>query len=135
MTVLDWAIVAFTVSLALWGYRQGLVVGALTLVGFALGAFAGSRLGPVLLSQGSSSPYAPLCAAVGALVVGAITAVGVESFALGLREKLIRRVSVHRIDGAGGAALIATVGLGLAWVFGAVALHAPATARLRADVQ
>ncbi len=135
MTVLDWAIVAFIVSLALWGYRQGLIVGALTMVGFGLGAFAGSRLAPLVLSQGSSSPYAPLCAAVGALLFGALAAVGVESFALGLRARLIQRVSLHRIDGAGGAALIAVVGLGLAWVFGAVALHAPATARLRADVQ
>src|SRR6478609_6380937 len=135
MTVLDWAIIAFTVSLALWGYRQGLIVGALTLVGFGLGAFAGSRLGPLVLSQGSESPYAPLCAAVGALLAGALVAVAVESFALGLRAKVIRRPVLHLADGAGGAALIAAVALGLAWVFGAVALHAPGTARLRADVQ
>jgi S1-C subfamily serine protease len=135
MTVLDWAILAFTASLALWGYRQGLIVGALTLLGFGAGAFAGSRLGPLVLTDGSSSPYAPLCAAVGALLVGAVVAVGAESFALSLRARLIRRSSLHRLDGAGGAALIAAVGLGLAWVFGAVALHAPATARLRADVQ
>jgi S1-C subfamily serine protease len=38
-------------------------------------------------------------------------------------------------DGAGGAALIASVALGVVWVFGAVALHAPGTAQLRADVQ
>ncbi len=135
MTVLDWAIVAFTIAFGLWGYRQGLIVGALTLVGFAVGAFAGSRLGPLLLSQGAESPYAPLCAALGALVAGAFAAVAVESFALGLREKIIRRPSLHRVDGAGGAALVAAVALGLAWVFGAVALHTPATERLRADVQ
>jgi S1-C subfamily serine protease len=135
VTVLDWAIVAFTLALGLWGYRQGLVVGALTLVGFAIGAFAGSRLGPLLLSQGAASPYAPLCAALGALLSGALAAVAVESFALGLRAKIVRRPTLHRVDGAGGAALIAAVGLGLAWVFGAVALHAPATEKLRADVQ
>lgn len=135
VTVLDWAIVAFTIALALWGYRQGLVVGALTLVGFGFGAFAGSRVGPLLLSKGSESPYAPLCAALGALLVGALVAVAVESFALGLRAKVIRRQVLHLADGAGGAALIASVALGLAWVFGAVALHAPATERLRADVQ
>jgi S1-C subfamily serine protease len=136
VTVLDWAIVAFTVALALWGYRQGLVVGAMTLAGFAAGAFAGSRLGPFVLSQGSESPYAPLCAALGALMAGALAAVAIESFALGLRERLIaRRRTLHLADGAGGAALIASVALGLAWVFGAVALHAPATEKLRADVQ
>ena len=135
VTVLDWAIVAFTIALGLWGYRQGLIVGALTLVGFGLGAFVGSRLGPLVLSKGSESPYAPLCAALGALLAGALIAVAVESFALGLRAKLIRRPVLHLADGAGGAALIAAVALGLAWVFGAVALHAPGTARLRADVQ
>jgi S1-C subfamily serine protease len=135
VTVLDCAIVAFTFALALWGYRQGLIVGAMTLVGFALGAFAGSRLGPLFLSQGSESPYAPLCAALGALIAGALVAVAVESFALGLRAKVIRRPVLHLADGAGGAALIASVALGLAWVFGSVALHAPGTARLRADVQ
>jgi S1-C subfamily serine protease len=135
VTVLDWAIVAFTLALGLWGYRQGLIVGAMTLVGFAGGAFAGSRLGPLVLSQGSESPYAPLCAALGALLAGALVAVAVESLALGLRARVIRRPVLHLADGAGGAALIAAVALGLAWVFGAVALHAPGAERLRADVQ
>ena len=135
MTILDWAIVAFTIALALWGYRQGLIVGALTLVGFAAGAFAGSRVGPLLLARGSHSPYAPLCAAIGALLAGALTAVALETFALGLRERFVRRPALLFADGAGGAALIASVALGLAWVLGAVVLHAPSTARLRADVQ
>ena len=135
MTVLDWGIVAFTLALGLWGYRQGLIVGALTLVGFAVGAFLGSRIGPLVLQQGSESPYSPLFAALGALLVGAVVAVTLESLALGLRAKVIRRKALHLADGAGGAALIASVALGLVWVFGAVALHAPGTARLRADVQ
>jgi S1-C subfamily serine protease len=135
MTVLDWAIVAFTIAFALWGYRQGLVVGMLTLLGFAAGAFAGSRIGPLLLSDGSHSPYAPLFAAMGALIAGALAAVTVESLALGLRERLVRRGALRLADGAGGAALIATVALGLIWVFGAVVLHAPGTAELRSDVQ
>jgi Trypsin-like peptidase domain/Colicin V production protein len=135
VTVLDWAIIAFTLALALWGYRQGLIVGALTLGGFGLGAFLGSRVGPVLLSQGHDSPYAPLCGAIGALLVGALAAVALEGFALALRRRLIRHPFMHRADGAGGAVLIGALGLGLAWIFGAVALHAPGTTQLRADVQ
>jgi S1-C subfamily serine protease len=135
VTVLDWAILAFTFALALWGYRQGLIVGALTLLGFGAGAFLGSRIGPLLLTKGADSPYAPLCGALGALMAGALMAVTVETFALGLREKVVRRPFLHLADGAGGAALIASVALGLAWVFGAVLLHAPSTARLRADIQ
>jgi S1-C subfamily serine protease len=132
---LDWAIIAFTLALALWGYRQGLIVGALTLGGFAVGAFLGSRLGPLVLSQGTSSPYAPLCAAIGALLVGALSAVALEGLALALRRRVVRHPVIHWADGAGGAALIGAVALGLAWIFGAVALHAPGTTQLRADVQ
>jgi S1-C subfamily serine protease len=135
MTVLDWGIVAFAAAMGIWGYRQGLIVGALTLAGFLGGAFAGSRLGPLLLSDGSESPYAPLFAALGALLVGAVVAVTLESIALGLRERLVRGRALHALDGVGGAALIVAVALGLAWVFGAAALHTPGTAELRADVQ
>lgn len=135
MTVLDWAIVVFTLGLAAWGYRQGLIVGILTLAGFGAGAVAGSRVGPLLLAEGSESPYAPLFAALGALLVGALVAITLESLALGLRSRLVRGRALHLADGAGGAALIAAVALGLIWVFGAVALHAPGTAQLRADVQ
>jgi S1-C subfamily serine protease len=135
MTVLDWAIVAFTIAFAMWGYRQGLIVGLLTLFGFVAGALAGGRLGPLLLSEGSSSPYAPLFAALGALLIGGVVAVTLESLALGLRERVVRGRALHMADGAGGAALIAAVALGLTWVFGAVALHAPGTAQLRGDVQ
>lgn len=136
MTVLDVGIVAFTLALGIWGYRQGLIVGTLTLVGFGLGAFAGSRIAPLVLNQGAESPYAPLCAALGALIGGAVVAVTLESIALGLRSRLIRGTgALHLADGAGGAALVASVALGVVWVFGAVALHAPGTAQLRADVQ
>ena len=58
-----------------------------------------------------------------------------EGIALALRRRLIRRPFLHQADGAGGAALIGAVALGLAWIFGAVALHAPGTTQLRADVQ
>ncbi len=135
MTVLDWGILAFTLALGIWGYRQGLIVGALTLAGFGAGAFAGSRVGPLVLRQGAESPYAPLFGALGALLVGALVAVTLESLALGLRSRLIRGKGLHLADGAGGAALITSVALGLVWVFGAVALHAPGTTQLRADVQ
>lgn len=136
MTVLDWGIIAFTVVLAIWGFRQGLIVGAMTLIGFGAGAFAGSRLGPLVLSGGAESPYAPLVAALMALLVGASAAVAFEGVALGLRGRLVSgRPRLQLLDGASGAVLIAAVALGMAWVFGAVALHAPGAGQLRADVQ
>jgi Trypsin-like peptidase domain/Colicin V production protein len=135
LTVLDWGIVAFIVALALWGYHQGLIVGALTLAGFGVGALLGSRLGPALLEKGAESPYAPLFAALAALVVGSLVAVALEEFAFGLRGRIVRGPTMHLADGAGGAVLIGAVGLGLAWLFGAVALHTPGATELRRDVQ
>jgi S1-C subfamily serine protease len=135
VTILDWGIVAFAVVLGIWGFRQGLIVGALTLVGFGAGVIAGGRLGTLLLAEGSKSPYAPLFAALGALLVGALAAVVVENYALGLRERVVHGRTRHLLDGVGGGALITAVALGLAWTFGAVALHTPGAAQLRMDVQ
>ena len=135
MTALDWGIIAFTLALGLWGYRQGLIVGALTLGGFAAGALLGSRLAPQVLDHGSKSPYAPLLAAVGGLLIGSIVAVTLEEFALGIRRSIVRGPGLDMLDGAGGAILIGALALSLAWVFGAVALHAPGATQLRQDVQ
>lgn len=135
MTALDWGIVAFTLVLALWGYQQGLIVGAMTLAGFALGALVGGRIAPGLLDSGSHSPYTPLFAAVGAVLAGSVLGLGFEGLAHDVRPRMIRGGAMHVADGALGAALIATVALGIAWVFGAVALHAPGAVSLRHDVQ
>ena len=89
MTALDWIIVVFTVLMALWGYAQGLIVGALSLAGFVAGAFIGSRLGPLLLEEGAESPYAPLFALVGALMIGGVLASGLE-----VVESVLRSVAV-----------------------------------------
>jgi hypothetical protein len=133
VTALDWIIVVFTVLMALWGYAQGLIVGALSLAGFAAGAFIGSRLGPLLLTEGSSSPYAPLFALVGALVVGGVLASGLELIGFRLRHRLGDTLGV--LDGIGGGALVACIALGLVWIGGAVALQTPGASELREPIQ
>jgi S1-C subfamily serine protease len=133
VTLVDWIIVAFTVLMALWGYAQGLIVGALSLAGFAAGALLGSRIGPLLLQGGSHSPYSPLFALVGALLVGGVLASMLEVLGFRLRGRLDERVGV--LDGAGGAVLIGCLGLALAWMAGAVALQTPGARELREPIQ
>jgi hypothetical protein len=123
VTAVDWIVLGFVLLMAGWGYQQGLIVGALSLGGFAAGAFLGSRYGPELLSGGSRSPYAPLTALIGALLIGGAVALVLEGAGLGLRARLIRGPASSLVDGVGGAVLIAALGLGLAWLFGAVALQ------------
>ncbi len=133
MTALDWGIIAFLLLMALWGYMQGLIVGFLSLAGFAAGAFIGSRVGPMLLEEGSNSPYAPVFALVGALLLGGILASALELLGFRLRHRLGESLGV--LDGLGGAVLVACLGLALAWVAGAVALHTPGAPGLREPIQ
>ncbi|HEY5429497.1 MAG TPA: MarP family serine protease [Solirubrobacteraceae bacterium] len=134
MSGLDWVIVAFTVLLAFYGYLQGFIVGALSLVGFAVGAFIGTRAAPLLLSAGDHSPYAPLFGLLGALLAGGMFASGLEGLGTRVRSAL-RIPGLRTADGLLGAALTACVGLGIAWIIGAVALDASGSQPLRADIQ
>jgi S1-C subfamily serine protease len=139
VTALDWLILAFALAMGFWGYQQGLIVGLLSLGGFAIGAFLGSRLGPALLPDGSHSPYAPATALAGALLIGGIVAVSLEGLALTVRQRLLgpgsRRRGLAIAESAGGALLLVALALGLAWLFGAVALNAPGGKSLRTAVQ
>src|SRR4051794_261234 len=134
MTPIDWIIIGVCLLVALYGYAQGFIVGVLSLAGFAVGAFVGTRVGPLLLEGGSHSPYAPLFGLVGALVAGAILAVGLEGVGGAVRRRL-RIPGLAVVDGVAGAILLACVALGIAWIAGAAALQAPGTENLRKDIQ
>ncbi len=134
MTGLDWLILAFCALLAVFGYAQGFLVGALSLVGFGVGAVLGARLGPLVLSGGAHSPYAPLFALIGALLIGALLAAGLEG--LGVRARSVLRLpGLRQLDGVLGAVVTACVGLGIAWIAGALVLQATGSASLRRDLQ
>lgn len=134
MNGIDWLIVAFAALFAFWGYMQGIIVGGLSLAGFALGAVLGTRVGPLVLAKGSRSVYAPLFGLVGALLVGALLATCLEG--LGMRLRFALRVpGLRTIDGILGAALTACIGLGIAWIIGAVTLQATTSPGLRRDLE
>jgi S1-C subfamily serine protease len=134
LTRADWLIVAFTVVMATVGWRQGFVAGAFALVGFVGGAFLGSRLGPALLPDGSSSPYAPLVSLVAAVTGGSILAGVLETFGFLVRRS-VPIPGVRTLDGVLGALLSAAIGLALAWIVGAVLLQTPGVRQLRRDIQ
>ena len=134
MTQLDWIIAAFAAILAGFGFRRGFIVGVLSFGGFALGAFLGTRLGPLLLPRGSSSPYAPAFGLIGALIAGAILASGLEGLGFKLRRALFLP-GLGLLDGLLGAALGAALGLGIVWILAAVAAQTPGQGELRADIQ
>ena len=134
MTELDWIIVAFATVVACFGFWQGFVVGVLSFGGFALGAFLGTRLGPLLLSQGSASPYAPAFGLLGALLGGAILASGFEGVGFKLRRTLVLP-GMGMLDGVLGAVLGATIALGVVWILAAVVAQTPGQDQLRSNIQ
>jgi len=121
MTGLDWIVLGIVILLALFGWAQGFVAGALALLGFAIGAWVGTRVGPLVLPEGSDSGWAPAFGLIGALVAGAVLAMGFEGLGARLRAR-VRTPGAAALDGALGAILTAAVGLGVVWVLGAVAL-------------
>jgi S1-C subfamily serine protease len=121
VTGIDWLIVGVVLLLALFGWAQGFVAGALALAGFAVGAYVGTRIGPLLLDDGRRSPWSPAFGLVGALIAGMIFALGFEGVGARLRGR-VRSPAATAVDGALGALLTAFVGLGITWVLGALAL-------------
>jgi uncharacterized membrane protein required for colicin V production len=134
MTTVDWVIVAITVLMAVRGYVRGFIVSALTLVGFVAGALLGSAIGPLLLSQGHHSPYAPLFSLGGALLLGGLIGGTFEGLASRIRA-LIFVPGLQFVDGLLGALLTALVALGIAWIVGAIALQSTGFPQLRHDIE
>ena len=134
MTGVDWIIVALVLLLALFGWAQGFVSGVLAFAGLALGAWLGTRIGPLVLSEGAHSQWAPAFGLLGALLVGATLAGLFEAFGGPVRRALRALPGFGAADGALGAVLIAAVGLGVVWILGALAVQS-GTYRIRTEVQ
>jgi S1-C subfamily serine protease len=132
LTGIDWVILGAVVLLALFGWAQGFIAGVLALVGFAAGAWLGTRIAPLVLEGGRESTWAPAFALVGAIVAGGVLAASFEGVGARLRARF-SSPAFATVDGALGAVLTACVGLLVAWVLGAVALRAGPD--IRRDVQ
>jgi len=118
---------------ALIGYRRGLVAQALALVGFAAGAWVGSRLAPHALSTSARLTWQPVAALLGAVLGGALAQAATSPLAMIVRRR-VARGPLATVDGAGGLVAGAALGLGIAWLLAVTALHQPALG-LRSDIQ
>jgi hypothetical protein len=127
--------VGFALLMAMQGLRSGFIVGALSLLGFLVGAFVGTRIGPLLLPGGSESPYAPLFGLFGAVLAGSVLAGGLEGVGIMVRRRLAIP-GFGPVDAGLGALLSVLIALGMAWLAGAVILQVPqASTDLRRAVQ
>jgi S1-C subfamily serine protease len=121
----DWAVVVVVALAALYGFARGLVRGALSLAGFALGAYVGARVAPTILSDGS--PYAPLVALGGAILGGTLLSSLAEMLGVTVRTTMGTVPGLRAIDTGAGALLC--------WAVGAALLYLPGQSDLRRAVQ
>ena len=134
MTGVDWIALAVIAVAALNGLRRGLVGGVFSLVGIAAGAYLGAKLAPQVLA-GSESPYTPLVALGGAVLLGTLLHTVASMGGQAIRTALFTLPPLKVLDSVGGLVLGAAAGAAVVWVVGAVALHVPGQSRLREDVQ
>lgn len=134
MTLTDLVILALVALMALQGFARGFIVGAMALIGFIGGALIGSRIAPLLLSGGAHSPYEALFSLGGAVILGGLLASIFEGVARRVR-RFIWLPGLRIVDGMLGAILTACIGLGMAWITGAVLLQTSSQLSLPASVR
>ena len=133
MSVADWVVLGVVVLAGLYGLSRGLVRGALSLAGFAVGAYLGAKIAPAILDDGS--PYIPLVALGGALLGGTLLSSLAEMLGVSLRRTMGAIPGLRAFDSGAGLALGAFAGVVLCWAVGAVLLYLPGQSELRQAVQ
>lgn len=125
MDLLDLLLLLATLSFALSGYRQGFVVGVLSLVGFVGGALLGAQLAAPLArlfgvtSAGGRAPGFGLLAVVVGAIIGQVLAATVGSL---VRSRLTWR-PLRAVDSVAGALVSAVSVLLVAWGLSRVAVR------------
>lgn len=132
MVVVDILVVVWVVLFALQGAYRGLVAQALSLVGCAIGALAGSWIAPKLISEGS--PWVSIASLVGAIVGAALLGAASATLAETPRRFLAFRPGLRTADSLGGAVIGAALGLALAWLIAVVLVQQPSLG-FRQDVR
>jgi S1-C subfamily serine protease len=129
----DWIVIGVVVLFGFYGLSRGLVRGALSLAGFALGAYVGAQVAPALLPEGS--PYGPLVALGGAILGGVLLQTLAGLLGGTLRASMGAVPGLHRLDSVAGAILGVAAGFLICWAVGAVLLYLPGQSELRRSVQ
>ena len=133
MSTADWVVLGVVTITALYGLATGFLRGALSLTGFALGAYLGARTAPSLL--GEASAYVPLVALTGAVIGGALMRGVAELVARVLRTSIGFVPGMRMLDSLAGLVFGVGAGVLLCWAVGAVLLYLPGQSDLRRSVQ
>ncbi len=121
MNVLDYLLLAGAVWFAWIGYRQGFVVGILSVIGFLGGGLAAVYLLPVIWDNLTNDAQVSTSAAVIAVVIVIVCASVGQAFTTHLGNKLRRYITwspARALDATGGALVNTVAMLLVAWLIG-----------------
>ncbi|MGD6744700.1 MarP family serine protease [Streptomyces sp. BH106] len=121
MNVLDFLLLAAAVWFAIVGYRQGFVVGILSVIGFLGGGLVAVYALPLLWDAITSDAEVTTTAAVVAVVVVIVCASVGQAFTTHLGNKLRRYITwspARALDATGGAVVNVAAMLLVAWLIG-----------------
>ncbi|KIQ62797.1 colicin V synthesis protein [Kitasatospora griseola] len=117
MNVLDLLLIAAALGFAVSGYRQGFVVGVLSVLGFLGGGLIAVQLLPLLLRHLSQGTTASVVAVVVVIVLAAVGQAITTHFGWKLRGR-IGRAKVKTLDAVGGSLVNVLSMLLVAWLIG-----------------
>jgi S1-C subfamily serine protease len=129
---LDVILIAVIAAFAVAGYRQGFIIGVLSLTGFIAGVAAGAFIAPgisrALAKSASWQAFLAILVVFGMAVVGMLIASGIG---IAVRSRLTGRATTV-VDSVGGAAVNIVAVVIVAWLIGSFVVNAsafPAIAR------
>jgi S1-C subfamily serine protease len=123
--LLDLILLVLVAAFAVSGYRQGFIIGALSFVGFMVGAVLGAVFAPHIASSLTSDPAQQALIAVVAVFLAAMIGQLIASaFGAALRSRVTWR-PVTYLDAAGGAVVSVISVLLIAWLIGSAMQNAP----------
>ena len=117
MDLLDLLLVVVAICFAVSGYRQGFVVGVLSLVGFVGGLVLGLWLVPLVSSRFTATLVVSTLSLIAVLAFAVLGQVAATSMGSKLRREMTWR-PVQRVDQAGGAVVSVISMLLVAWFLG-----------------
>ena len=133
MSTADWVVIVVVGIAGLYGVSTGFLRGAFSLAGFAVGAYLGARLAPLILTDGS--PYVPVVSLACAVLLGTLMR-GLAAMLAGVLRASIGVIPGMRLlDRLAGLVLGLVAGVFLCWAIGAVLLYVPGETELRRSVQ
>jgi hypothetical protein len=123
--LLDLILIALIAAFAVAGYRQGFIIGVLSLAGFVVGVTVGAVIAPsvsrALAKSLSWQAFLAILVVFGMAVLGMLVASGIG---VAVRSRLTGRPATV-IDSLGGAAVNVTAVLVVAWLIASFVINSP----------